>query len=680
MKIKFIKIENYRLLEDVKIDIANDGTSNNDNYIQKLIIGKNNSGKTSLLTILKQFIDNNKDISFSIYDFHTSKLSELINNIKNNNNKDKLDIALTLTLHISYEDGDDLSKMPPLNLDEERNSFLVEFTYKLKEKINIIELKERYELIKKTIENEKETNHEFIKYIGNNMKSFFEKNIEIFDCEINGNKSHDTPSLKESDFNIKDIIDIEFIEAKRYNKEDKDKRLTELLEKFLKNNKNLIIKDLDDDTILKSLYNLNTVTTKEVTKELENVTNAINNFESNANKIDVMSELKTSDIFKVKTYYGNNEVNLPENYNGLGYLNLYVIIFEIFVKLNNFKVNKKPLNLLFIEEPEAHTHPQMQYSFIKHIKDFISKETQNEVGNVPNLHTIITTHSAHIVSQVDDFNDIVYMQNPKNKSTIAKNLKEIQGLISDKVKDETQAKETFNFLKKYLTINRAELFFADKMILIEGDAERILLPAFMNQIDDKNKEQHGYTPLLAQNISIVSISGAHFQAFEPFIVFFDIKTLIITDIDSTKKNSNDKYEACKVDEGTKTSNFALIHFFNLDDDDEMLNTLKDKEEDSKCQHIADADATLKIAYQTEENNYHARSFEDAFISINYDKLRQKELIRDKKEEKDYYKLAEKLEKKKAVFASKVLYEYYTNEEHGFEIPAYIREGLEWLAK
>ena len=95
---------------------------------------------------------------------------------------------------------------------------------------------------------------------------------------------------------------------------------------------------------------------------------------------------------------------LPENYNGLGYLNLIGMIFGIEAIAKEFdKINKENqgLNILFIEEPEAHTHPQLQYVFIKNIKKLLQKHSTK------GIQTIMTTHSSHIVSECD-FEDIIY--------------------------------------------------------------------------------------------------------------------------------------------------------------------------------------------------------------------------------------------------------------------------------
>ena len=57
--------------------------------------------------------------------------------------------------------------------------------------------------------------------------------------------------------------------------------------------------------------------------------------------------------------------------------------------------------MLFIEEPEAHTHPQMQYIFIKNIKDLLKDGSKgDDIRNKINLQTVITTHSSHIVAEL----------------------------------------------------------------------------------------------------------------------------------------------------------------------------------------------------------------------------------------------------------------------------------------
>ena len=104
--------------------------------------------------------------------------------------------------------------------------------------------------------------------------------------------------------------------------------------------------------------------------------------------------------------YEADSHQLPESYNGLGYLNLISIIIQIETILaefrcdNNDNIAPSDINLLFIEEPEAHTHPQMQYVFIKNIKDvLIDGSIGEDLQHKINLQTVITTHSSHIVAE-----------------------------------------------------------------------------------------------------------------------------------------------------------------------------------------------------------------------------------------------------------------------------------------
>lgn len=118
--------------------------------------------------------------------------------------------------------------------------------------------------------------------------------------------------------------------------------------------------------------------------------------------ISIISTLQHRELLKGNTtvmYDHNEESSLPENYNGLGYLNLISIIFDIELLVNDFRrgnnINEEPadINLLFIEEPEAHTHPQMQYVFIKNIKNILkdaSKGRDEQGAKKFNLQTLIT--------------------------------------------------------------------------------------------------------------------------------------------------------------------------------------------------------------------------------------------------------------------------------------------------
>ncbi len=332
---------------------------------------------------------------------------------------------------------------------------------------------------------------------------------------------------------------------------------------------------------------------------------------------------------------------LPESYNGLGYMSLISMIFEIKIALHDFARERDDsaadINILFIEEPEVHTHPQMQCVFIKNIKSLLRKGVKDAEGSDKCLQTIITTHSSHIVAE-SDFQDIKYFKRSGNGIN-SKNLKDLEQQYAG-------FEAYYKFLRQYLTLHRSDLFFADKAIFIEGDTERILLPAMMKKLDYEDTatafaadQEETALPLLAQNVSIIEV-GAYSQIFDKFIDFIGIKSLVITDLDSIEtvpdldehqqQKTNDdgspkfKTKACPVADGNASSNYSLrffvgekplADFIALTPEQKLL-----KKDPATQKWIAAPDGHLRFTFQTAEvvegQTYQARSFEDAFFHRN----------------------------------------------------------------
>ncbi|HLA57827.1 MAG TPA: ATP-dependent endonuclease, partial [Puia sp.] len=291
-------------------------------------------------------------------------------------------------------------------------------------------------------------------------------------------------------------------------------------------------------------------------------------------------------------------------------------------------------------------------------------------------------------------------------NVIAKNLKDLE-----KEYITSGERENYKFLKQYLTLHRAELFFADKAIFIEGDTERILLPAIMKKIDQEHKEN----PLLSQNISIVEV-GSYSHIFEKFIEFIGIRSLVITDIDSAKaikeKDDDgvekDKIKKCPVSdtEASLTTNAALKFFHGDKDDLNYYITLKPdykilrKRRKPEKNWVSNRKGKLLLVYQVEETNsdgeaYHARSFEDAFFHLNrailnqtdasFDSLTQKYLKKFLKKEIDVYEFCEDAIGSKPSLAMEILLNSKSNKVTGeqfanWQIPTYIKDGMIWLKK
>ena len=679
MKLKKIEVKNYRILKDFKLDFKDETT---------LIIGKNNTGKTSVLAIMDKLLNQGKK-NFKWDDFNIEFQNKIYEKITTKDfqvlkeNREINEYGIRLTLFIEYTKEDFYGNIQDfmMDLDEDNNYIIVEFNYNCKED-NLRELS--IEFNKKN----KGDKNNFTKFMRKNSEKYF--NLEMYALKYNKstNSYLENEILEISNLNqIKRVISFNGIKASREvsNKENENS-LSKLSEKYFDISKTKNDKEFDDliqaientDEKLNNLYNGKS---KNQVGIFSGITGKIKEFSGNSNEINIYinSQIQEKELFKSSSrlFFDYNRIKLPENHNGLGYLNLIGMIFEIENIVNDFINNVSDINILYIEEPEAHTHPQLQYIFIRNIKKLIDSYRKSSIK----LQTLITTHSSHIVSECN-FNDIRYFVK-NNEGVESKNIE----ILKENYKDDEQA---YKFLKQYLTLNNAELFFSEKVIFVEGTTERILLPYMMKKIDLEDKTKK-FLPLLSQNISIIEI-GNYAQIFKKFIEFLNIKVLIITDIDAAKemitKDNKRETEKCNPVEATKSTNFSIKNYLgetlkskNKNNEFKKIATLSKKEKIVKC-----GSSEIMIAYQVKEEGYQASSFEDAFISINYDFIKENKngfsegLKNQKKlneEEIDFYELTQKCINKKSSFAIEILLcsdENYSD----WKIPKYIKEGLEWL--
>jgi predicted ATP-dependent endonuclease of OLD family len=357
---------------------------------------------------------------------------------------------------------------------------------------------------------------------------------------------------------------------------------------------------------------------------------------------------------------GVSGINLPEAYNGLGARNLIFILFKLFEFFKSFMARQTSpaIHLVFIEEPEVHLHPQMQEVFISQLNNIADtfSEKFNE-GNPWPVQFIVTTHSSHVANRAP-FTSIRYFLSVPDRcadnvcSTQIKDLR--AGLEGPSQEDDRE------FLHKYLTLTRCDLFFADKAILIEGIAERLLLPKMIEKVEETQPDDN--SRLSSQYISVVEVGGAYAHLFWWLLDFLELRTLIITDLDAV--NENDDNKKCKVSEGTHTSNGCIKDWFG--DPNVSPSDLIQKSDEDKTRAIR------RLAYQVPESDGApcGRSFEDAFILANPELFG---LSKESNKENEAWKIAKGL--KKSDFALE-----YAIENTAWSVPRYIAEGLSWLAE
>lgn len=677
MKIESAQIRNFRLLKELDIDFEE---------ILSLVIGKNNSGKTSFLSILQHFLsDNNPEFAFEDFNIDTQQaILELEDSSKAP--AEYCEITLSLKLYIAYEVTDNLGEAHALLLDLDCNKqhLVVLFEYYLP-----------YEKYQKLVFDfskykEKGINRDFSYYVSNNINRYFSVRIKALEY---GNESNF--KIISNDI-VRSIISMQTIGAKRdvANEQGHSKSLSLLAGKYYNAS---VLSEAEFPKLQQTLQETDTRLSETYERLFSPVLEEIAEMSYNPReaKLSVLSTLSEKKIFQDNTIvkYMHGDTMLPEDYNGLGYLNLFAIIFNLRIKLdqlskkNRADENPTPLNLLFIEEPEAHTHPQMQYIFITNIKRILGQHRE-KAGKNFSLQTIISTHSSHIVSQCD-FQDIKYFYRNSLTSVKSRSLKKLHSkmVTADDTSKKIEQERSYRFVKRYVTLNRAELFFANKAILIEGDTERMLIPAMMKKLDEEQAKEKNYEPLLSQNISIVEV-GAYSHLFALFLGFLGIKTLIITDLDCAKDESQTK---CKFTEGTITTNESIRFFTNRKKLDELVGLsatpITYNYDDKTLKWNETANGQLRIIYQKLENGYQARSFEDSFINKNlqfiianeknFTSLKNKEKL--KSSEPDFYDISNECIKSKTAFALDILL-YGGENNEDWTTPAYIKEGLEWLAQ
>lgn len=676
MEIKKIYIQHYRLLNDFSLELKND---------LSLIVGKNNCGKTSVLSVLEKIFNKNSNRNLVWEDINLNHRREIFEDIKRVSDIPDSELSsilgINLQIWIQYSELDSYQNIQGfmMDLNPENNFIILEFSY-------IIPTQKLREISSLTCDFADDFS-KFESFMKKNLNKFFE--IQIYSRGYNPitqemtEEKSDLHEMKD----VHKIIKVRGISASREvsNKEN-NHSLSKTSNRFYKLNNgeeiNSKANNLLQSAILKADETLTRAYSGDDSVEgiFTSVFERVKRFGGNdsESELAIHSSLSEKDILSNNTtlYYKHDDSLLPETYNGLGYLNLYGIIFEIETLMADIKNEPADINLIYIEEPESHTHPQLQYIFIKNIKDLLKEHNDElkESGDFSCIQTLITTHSSHIVSDCN-FDDLIYFKRD-NGTAVSKAFNSLKEEYGDE-------QLGYKFVKQYLTLNSSELFFADKVICVEGDTERILIPTMMQKVDTTNpiNQASNTMPLLSQNISIIE-TGAHSQVFRKLFDFLGIKVLIITDIDPANKNEKNRLTSCSAVDATSTTNTSIKSFFDISGD-EVFSIVAQK---SSAEKIT-SDDRIRIAYQIpeDENAYQPASFEYAFISLNKQFIiNQKagfiqfEALKDfdDSEIEDFYKFARDKVNKKSAFASSLL--YFEGEENTWKVPNYISEGLLWL--
>ncbi len=391
---------------------------------------------------------------------------------------------------------------------------------------------------------------------------------------------------------------------------------------------------------------------------------------------------------------GAPPMRLPETSNGLGYQNLISMIFQLMAfrdewlrKYKNAEEQSdtgvEPIHLVLIEEPEAHLHVQVQQAFIKHAYHVLCNDPL--LKKYPKLKTqlIVSSHSSHVAHETEYANLRYFRRLPAGMADVPIPVSTVSNL-STVFGQKNPHKQTKEFVTRYLRAQHADLFFADAVILVEGAAERMMLPHFLRN----------HFPFLDRcYITILDIGGSHAHRLRPLVDALGIVTLVITDLDAGHKKSA---VPVRRQAEQSTNNPTLRHWVAARQLGHDVDTLLDLDSEQKAVQIDDLFA-IRVAYQTPitirlpntEGDVEAlpNTFEDSLVLSNVKHFATKrgrgltkavsKALRESETADDLGQaLFDALRNgDKAEFALQILGDPNFAK---VAIPEYIREGLTWL--
>jgi putative ATP-dependent endonuclease of the OLD family len=221
------------------------------------------------------------------------------------------------------------------------------------------------------------------------------------------------------------------------------------------------------------------------------------------NSLSIRSDLpeEAEQLFQsLRLFVGESEDGYEGTINelSLGGANLIYLT----LKLLEFKYQREKMaiaNFLLIEEPEAHIHTHIQ----KTLFDRISYE---------DAQVIYTTHSTHI-SEVSNVSNVNILG---RRGAFCEAYQPATGLDPAQVTS----------IQRYLDAVRSNLLFAKSVILVEGDAEEILIPVLVKKVLGLSLDELG--------ISVINIRSTGFKNVA--VLFHEVRIrkrcAIVTDLDT----------------------------------------------------------------------------------------------------------------------------------------------------
>ena len=724
MYIEALRIRNFRRLRDVKIDLVSDIS---------IFVGANNSGKTSAAHAIQLFTSNSRE-RFSIHDFSVDSWA-MIDGFGDEQPGVALPaISLDIWFNVSPPDLHRVvDLLPNLSWEGSRVGIRIEFAASDPGGLlaNFGEARDRaranirpgvdgvpdFHPSPRTLREYLSDNH------GEKLRREFELRYYVldptqFDDDLQPPDEYEplqlTPDKGRGGKEIlNSLLRVDFLHAQRHLSDaaggGRAEDLSRCLSRFYERN---LEKRGDDYDIVRALADSEAMLNDHLQRVFEptlgqlgalgypGLTNPRLLIKSALNPATIMSSHDGARVhYAFEDPQGGMEpLTLPDRYSGLGYKNLIYMVVELLdlhSQWMDVEEDRPPLHLIFIEEPEAHLHAQLQQVFIRKVLDILAIQGEDQVHYSTQL--TITTHSPHILYE-RGFRPVRYFRRSSG-------LEQISEVLNLSAFYEETENPTRDFLARYLKLTHCDLFFADAAVLVEGNVERLLLP----QMIAKAAPQ-----LQSAYLSILEIGGAFGHRFRTLIEYLGITTLIVTDIDSVHGPAGDgdnfgaddepdemeddgevAGSACMVHrEGAVTSNQTLVHWLpGLRSIADLLAATPEERTQNRPENGGDLvrvvyQCEVEAAWRGEVARVTGRTLEEAFAIDNLtwsqdaDRADLKLRVRGK-ERLTVVQMAERLHIRikgsgfnKTDFALALL----AQDPDAWVVPQYIIEGLHWLER
>lgn len=394
----------------------------------------------------------------------------------------------------------------------------------------------------------------------------------------------------------------------------------------------------------------------------------------------VESSPSISDLLEAMRLYIDQHFSLPLDRNGLGYNNL-IYISLVLASMKSSKQDSV-FPLLILEEPEAHLHPALQFKLLQYIENEAS-DSERETAQV-----ILTTHSTHITAGTPLGNIINLI--PPSDTTSSPEAISPEKTFAVSVEGE----KSKQYVRRHLDATKSTILYSKRVILVEGITEQMLIPILAEHLLNDGT-------LADYHIEVVAVGGKTFKHFIPLFNQengLNRKVACIVDKDPQKKiNQNPgSYRGCFPYEITNEDDREQSSYVTS-----VLEMIDTPRFDSIQIHVAD-EMTLEydLAYNNSDKSFFrrvaARSHQDFpdwnengnFLNECENFIREKgeenliELV-DELSNNDVFATAVMLAieggtKDKANFIQGVINEL-ENEQSPIEVPQYISNAVDHVA-